>query len=377
MLTLKPELTLPAVGLTGFEVPLSEEERAIQATVHQFAKTVLRPIGRELDKMSAADVCVPSSPFWSVFQEAAKMGLDPSFFSQFEPDVAVRLESLIGEEMGWGDAGLAASLAVSGFPLQMAMAAGNKELIELCTGKIGCWLITHPDKGSDIYDMKREWPNGAQGNRGNLNAKVGKDEIVLNGQCSAWVSNGVIAQIALAYVAADYGDGYFEADGRPAQVYGAKIPHIDYLSQGSEADRGVFLGAFKEGLREFGWIDGKNVVIDVHWAPAYEFPQLAASLVKRDPAAIVGTCIPSTRAAKNATTTIPVVMSVNGDPVESGLVTSLARPGANVTGTSTLFEELIPKWFEIISTTIPNIRTVAVMANPESVDDDYWWAQAQ
>ena len=162
-----------------------------------------------------------------------------------------------------------------------------------------------------------------------------------------------------------------------AQVYGAKIPHIDYLSQGSEADRGVFLGAFKEGLREFGWIDGKNVIIDVHWAPAFEFPQLAASLVTRNPAAIVGTCIPSTRAAKNATTTIPVVMSVNGDPVESGLVASLARPGANVTGTSTLFEELIPKWFEIISTTIPNIRTVAVMANPESVGDEYWWAQAQ
>jgi putative ABC transport system substrate-binding protein len=160
-------------------------------------------------------------------------------------------------------------------------------------------------------------------------------------------------------------------------VYGAKVPHIDYLSQGSEADRGVFLGAFKAGLREFGWIDGKNVVIDVHWAPAYEFPQLAASLVKRNPAAIVGTCIPSTRAAKNATTTIPVVMSVNGDPVESGLVASLARPGANVTGTSTLFEELIPKWFEIISEIIPNIRTVAVMANPDSVGDEYWWAQAQ
>jgi len=162
-----------------------------------------------------------------------------------------------------------------------------------------------------------------------------------------------------------------------AQVYRAKVPHIDYLSQGSEADRGVFLGAFKEGLGEFGWIDGKNVIIDVHWAPAFEFPQLAASLVTRNPAAIVGTCIPSTRAAKNATTTIPVVMSVNGDPVESGLVASLARPGANVTGTSTLFEELIPKWFEIITTTVPNIRTVAVMANPESVGDEYWWAQAQ
>src|SRR5215470_10083913 len=161
------------------------------------------------------------------------------------------------------------------------------------------------------------------------------------------------------------------------QLYGARIPHLDYLSQGSEADRGAFLGAFRDGLRELGWIDGKNVVIDVHWAPANQFPQLAASLVKRSPAAIVGTCIPSTRAAKNATTTIPVVMSVNGDPVEAGLVASLARPGANVTGTSTLFEDLIPKWFEIITTTIPNLRVVAVMANPESVGDEYWWAQAQ
>ena len=161
-----------------------------------------------------------------------------------------------------------------------------------------------------------------------------------------------------------------------AQQHVSKIPRIDYLSQGSEADRGVFLGAFRDGLRELGWIDGKNIVIDVHWAPAYEFPQLAASLVKRNPAAIVGTCIPSTRAAKNATTTIPVVMAVNGDPVESGLVASLARPGANVTGTSTLFEALIPKWFEIITTAIPSARTVAVMANPEGVSEEYWWTQA-
>lgn len=162
-----------------------------------------------------------------------------------------------------------------------------------------------------------------------------------------------------------------------ASMARAGIPHVDYISQGSAVDRGVFLGAFRDGLREFGWIDGKNVIIDVHWAPAYEFPQLAASLVKRNPAAIVGTCIPSTRAAKNATATIPIVMSVNGDPVESGLVASLARPGANVTGTSTLFEQLIPKWFEIMISTIPEIRTVAVMANPGSVTDEYWWVQAQ
>ena len=162
-----------------------------------------------------------------------------------------------------------------------------------------------------------------------------------------------------------------------AQPNASKLPHVVYLSQGSEATRGAFLGAFRDGLREFGWIDGKNMVIDVRWAPPYEFPEIAASLVKRNPAAIVGTCIPSTRAAKNATTTIPVVMSVNGDPVESGLVASLARPGANVTGTSTLFEELIPKWIEIITTTVPSARTIAVMANPESLTDEYWWAQVQ
>ena len=162
-----------------------------------------------------------------------------------------------------------------------------------------------------------------------------------------------------------------------AQQYSSKIRRIAYLSQGSERNRAAFLGAFRDGLREFGWIDGENIIIDLHFAQPYEFPQIAASLVKRNPAVIVGTCIPSTRAAKGATTTIPVVMSVNGDPVESGLVASLARPGANVTGTSTLFEELIPKWFEIITTTVPNTRTIAVIANPDSVSDEYWWAQVQ
>ena len=162
-----------------------------------------------------------------------------------------------------------------------------------------------------------------------------------------------------------------------AQQNVSKLPHVVYLSQGSDATRGAFLGAFRDGLREFGWIDGDNMILDVRWAPTYEFPQVAASLVKRNPAAIVGTCIPSTRAAKNATATIPVIMSVNGDPVESGLVASLARPGANVTGASTLFEELVPKWIEIIAAAVPKARTVAVMANPESVDDEYWWAQVR
>jgi putative tryptophan/tyrosine transport system substrate-binding protein len=162
-----------------------------------------------------------------------------------------------------------------------------------------------------------------------------------------------------------------------AQKKPTPIPHIGYLSQGSEESRGAFLAAFRDGLRELGWIDRENIIIDVHWSPAYEFPQVAASLVKRNPTMIVGTCIPSTRAAKNATATIPVIMSVNGDPVESGLVASLARPGANVTGTWTLFEELISKWLELITTAVPTVHTVAVLSNPESIDDEYWWARGE
>lgn len=214
MLELKTELQLPSVGLTGFEPPITEIETSVQASVHRFAKEVLRPIGRELDRMEASQVIAPGSPYWTVFAEAAKLGLDPAFYSQFEPDVAVRLESMVGEELGWGDAGLTVSLVVAGFPLAMAQAAGNRELIDLCTGKIGCWLITQPDRGSDVTALHgQDWPAGAPGNKGNVTAVVKGDEIVINGQCSAWVSNGVVAQVALAYIAADYGDGYIGKDG--------------------------------------------------------------------------------------------------------------------------------------------------------------------
>jgi acyl-CoA dehydrogenase len=107
---LKKELGLPAVSMTGFETPLSEEEQAIQHSVHQFAKDVLRPLGRELDAMTAEQVVAPGSPYYSLFSEAAKLGLDSDLLKEMPPEMAVRVESMIGEEMGWGDAGLAVSL---------------------------------------------------------------------------------------------------------------------------------------------------------------------------------------------------------------------------------------------------------------------------
>jgi alkylation response protein AidB-like acyl-CoA dehydrogenase len=167
--------------------------------------------------MSAEDVVAPGSPYYSVFAEFAKLGLDPSMLVDLPPDIAVRMESLIGEELGWGDSGLAVSLGVAGFPLEMAATIGNQELVDLCTGRIGCWMITHPDRGSDVqvFDMARDWVPGQQGNKGSMWGRLQGDEIVINGQCSAWVSNGVVAQVALGYISAEYDGGFFDADGRP------------------------------------------------------------------------------------------------------------------------------------------------------------------
>jgi alkylation response protein AidB-like acyl-CoA dehydrogenase len=217
MMKLKSQLTLPAAGLSGFEPPLSEEEAAVQAGVHRFARDVMRPLGAELDKLSAAEVIAAGSPYYGVFAEFAKLGLDLAMLDQLPPDMAIRMESLIGEELGWGDAGLAVSLNCAGFPQQMAAVIGNQELVDLCSGKIGCWMITHPDKGSDVqvFDMAREWTPGQQGNKGNVWGRIQGEEIVVNGQCSAWVSNGAVAQVALAYIGAEYDDGFFDRDGRP------------------------------------------------------------------------------------------------------------------------------------------------------------------
>jgi alkylation response protein AidB-like acyl-CoA dehydrogenase len=219
---LKSQVTLPSAGLSGFETPLSEEEAAVQAGVHRFAKDVMRPLGAELDRMTAQAVIAPGSPYYSLFAEYAKLGLDPTMLAELPPEIALRMESLIGEELGWGDPGLAVSLVVAGFPLGMAAAIGNQELVDLCQGRIGCWMITHPDKGSDVtmVDVTRELPAGQQGNKGNMWGRVQGEEIVINGQCSAWVSNGAVAQVALGYIGAEYDDGFFAPDGNP---YGMSV----------------------------------------------------------------------------------------------------------------------------------------------------------
>ena len=120
-----------------------------------------------------------------------------------------------------------------------------------------------------------------------------------------------------------------------------KIPRIGYLTAATEG-QSVRIEAFRQGLRELGYVEGKNIVIEYRYAEgvADRFPNLAAELVKLKVDIIVVSGTPATQAAKNATKTIPIVMSSVTDPVGTGLIASLAHPGGNVTGLSNLYENL-------------------------------------
>jgi acyl-CoA dehydrogenase len=211
---------LPYVELSGFEV-LSDDERAIQQAMNAFALQVMRPAGIAMDKLSAQDAVAPGSPYWEFLATVVSSGID--FDTDMEgvaPAVMARMQAIAIEELGWGDAGLAVSLGAGSFPKMMSARAGNTELVELCQGKIGAWVGTQPDRGSDglsLYPSERH-PSAAQGNKGNLTAKVSGSDIVINGQSSAWVSNGPVAQVGLLTIAADYGDGFFDDEGHPHGV---------------------------------------------------------------------------------------------------------------------------------------------------------------
>jgi acyl-CoA dehydrogenase len=217
----RPEIPLPTVGLSGFDTGLTEEELALQQTIHRFARDVMRPISRELDRMPADQAFLPGSPFWTFLQEAMKLGFGPEAMVGLAPDLAARMEGIGIEELAWGDAGLAVSAGVGGLPMTMAQASGQQELVGLCEGKLGCWCATQPDRGSDgliLYPQERH--PGSLANKGNLYATFKGDEIIINGQTSAWVSNGPVAQIALLDTVADYGQGVYDAHGN---TYGCNI----------------------------------------------------------------------------------------------------------------------------------------------------------
>ena len=154
-----------------------------------------------------------------------------------------------------------------------------------------------------------------------------------------------------------------------ALAAGAKAtPKVGYLSIGSASDprRAALLEAFKQGLRDLGYVDGKNILLEVRFAEGdYDrVPDLAAELVRLKVDVLVAYSTVATRAAQNATRSIPIVMSAVVDPVTTGLVAGLGQPGGNVTGLSLMAPELVGKQLQLLKELVPKLSRVAVLWNP-------------
>src|SRR5215831_18858509 len=147
------------------------------------------------------------------------------------------------------------------------------------------------------------------------------------------------------------------------------MPVIGYLNSTSPDPNAPFAAAFRQGLGEAGWVEGRNVALEYCWAEGnYDLlPALAADLVGRrvDVIATSGGDR-SAIAAKTATSKIPIVSVIGGDPVAAGLIASLARPGGNLTGVSFLTAELMPKRLELVSELVPQTRMLTLLVNPEN-----------
>jgi putative tryptophan/tyrosine transport system substrate-binding protein len=146
------------------------------------------------------------------------------------------------------------------------------------------------------------------------------------------------------------------------------VPVVGFLGSDSPdlyADR---LRAFRQGLKESGYIEGQNLAIEYRWADGRndQLRALAGDLVRRQVAVIVTSTTPAVLAAKAATSTIPIVFFVAGDPIALGLVASLNRPGGNLTGTTTLTLEVVAKWLQLLHEVVPTAATFGLLVNPTS-----------
>jgi len=163
------------------------------------------------------------------------------------------------------------------------------------------------------------------------------------------------------FLAFCFGAAPLTAEGQKS----TKVPRIAYLGTSSTSREPHYVEAFRQQLQHLGYTEGQNIAIEYRWAEGRDdrLPGLAAELVRLEPAVIVTAGTPGTLAAKQATTSIPIVMASSLDPVRSGLVVSLARPGGNVTGFATLGPELEGKRLELLRRVVPKLSRVAVLWN--------------
>lgn len=193
----------------GAEPDFSDMAAAVQATARRFALEVLRPVGKKLDRMSPEDVIAPGSPLWGVYEQFVKLGFGLDTLLSLEAAERARIMAILFEELGWGDSGLAISIGAGLIPALVCTLLGSSFGRSLAPDdKLGCWMITEPDHGTDMLDPNRMvfHPQGVY-SRPNCVVTIQGDELVINGQKAAWVSNGTIGQVGLLYAAADTGNG--------------------------------------------------------------------------------------------------------------------------------------------------------------------------
>ena len=144
------------------------------------------------------------------------------------------------------------------------------------------------------------------------------------------------------------------------------MPVIGFLNVESPGGYQLMPAAFRKGLQESGYVEGQNVVIEYRWAEGRSdrLPAMASDLVDRQVSVIAATTTSAALAAKAATTVIPIVFEMGGDPVKLGLVTSLGRPGGNITGVTQLTTGLVPKQLEALRQMQPSLSIIALLVNP-------------
>ena len=158
-----------------------------------------------------------------------------------------------------------------------------------------------------------------------------------------------------------------------------KIPRVGYLGPVSPTEGAVLLESFRQGLRELGYVEGQNICLEDRWAEGRpdRMSVLAAELAKLRVDVIVTYNNATVAALQKATQTIPIVAASMGDPVGSGFVASLARPGGNITGFSSLGHDLNRKWVELLSAAVPKISRIAVLAVSQATANHRFWLEMQ
>jgi putative ABC transport system substrate-binding protein len=156
----------------------------------------------------------------------------------------------------------------------------------------------------------------------------------------------------------------------------AKVTRIGFLGPASASMTAGWIDALRAGLRDLGYLEGKNILFEFRWAEGKDdrLPGLVAELVSLNVDVLVTFGTPGTRAAKEARTTIPIVMAATGDAVATGIIASLARPGGNITGQTILDPELCAKRLELLKEALPRTKRVAILLNP---DNPISWANLQ